>query len=235
MNEEPTSKKEDDKGGIKKMNENKRDYIPFWVYIIESPSPEDLYYNINEGEILLKTLPLLGIKTIRNITASSNLFKKALTEDIYTISENFKKVPVLHISTHGNKRGLKLTDESIVSWDKLKEYLGPINQEYKDILIICLSACESWTGCEMAMCSGTRPYFYLIGCIGSPSWRETVVGFTAFYNLLTKRQNFNEIINAMNSASGGTYFTGATAKDVQASYFNVLATQLKIAERKNFS
>ena len=196
--------------------------VPFWVYIIESPSPDDLYLNINEGEILLKTLPLLGIMTTRNITANSNLFKKALTEDIYTLSENFKKVPVIHISTHGDERGLSLTDGSIVSWEKLKGYLNPINKEYKNILIICLSACESWAGCKMAMCSGTRPFFYLIGCIGSPSWRETVVGFTAFYNLLTKEKKFNEIINAMNSASGGSYFAGKAAQDLQAVYSNEL-------------
>lgn len=201
---------------------NKKDYIPFWVYIIESPSPEDLYLNINEGEILLKTLPLLGITTIKNITVNSNLFEKALTENIFTISENFRRVPVLHISAHGDKNGLSLTDGSIVSWEKLKEYLNPINQGYKDILIVCLSACESWAGCEMAMCSGTRPFFYLIGSIGTPTWRETVVGFTVFYNLLTKQQKFVDIINTMNSAAGGKYFRGETAQHVQATYLNKL-------------
>lgn len=199
------------------MNRNS-EYIPFWVYIIESPSPDDLYFNINEGEILLKTLPLLGITTIKNIAVNINLFKKALTEDIFAISEKIKKIPVLHISAHGDRNGLSLTDGSVISWQTLKEYLNLINREYKDLLIICLSACESWAGCEMAMCSDTRPFFYLVGSIGTPSYRETVVGFTVFYNLLTKQQKFIVIIDTMNAASGGKYFLGTTAKDIQSAY-----------------
>lgn len=203
---------------------DKKDEYPFWVYVIESPSSEDLFSDINEGEILLKTLHLLGLTTIKRITVNSGLFEKALKEEIFTLSEYFKKVPVLHISAHGDKRGLCLTDGSIVSWGKLKEYISPINKEFKDSLIVCLSACESWSGCEMAMCSGIRPFFYIIGSIGRPSWRETVVGFTTFYNLLIKMYKFDEMINTMNLAAGGKYFVGAIAKKVQTAYLNKIKT-----------
>jgi len=199
---------------------NQVEYVPFWVYIIESPSPNDLYYNVNEGEILEKTFPLLGIETIKKLTTTSDLFKQALTKDILNFSNIFKRVPVIHISAHGDRNGLSLTDGSTIGWEQLKEFLRPINHTYKDTLIICLSACESWTGCKMTMCSGERPFFYLIGTIGAPSWRETIVGFTVFYNLLMKKQKFESIIEIINQASGGDYFVGLEAKNIQTAYLN---------------
>lgn len=195
-----------------------KEKFPFSVYIIESPSPSDLYSNIYEGEILVKALSLLNIPAIRRLVIDLEHFKEALTSGLIEYVNNVKKVPVLHISSHGDEKGIQLTDGNRVNWVELHRLISLINKIFKGSLIICLSSCKSLGASVMAMSEKELPYYCIIGNSGDPDWKETMVGYLTFYHLMAKGSTPTDSINAMRKASGNEGFIWVTAKEAQDIY-----------------
>lgn len=195
-----------------------KEKFPFSVYIIESPSASDLYSNIYEGEILVKALSLLNIPAIRRLVIDLEHFKKALTSGLIECVKNIQKVPILHISAHGDEKGIQLTDGNRVNWVELRGLVSPINKMFEGHIIICLSSCKSLCASVMVIDEKELPYYCIIGNSGDPDWRETMVGYLTFYHLIAKGYTFNDSINAMRKASGNKGFVWVTAKEARDIY-----------------
>jgi len=48
--------------------------------------------------------------------------------------------------------------------------------------------------------TGSLPYATLVGNTKEPSWRDNIVGFTAFYHLLAKGMTIKDAVEGMKAA-----------------------------------
>lgn len=128
--------------------------------------------------------------------------------------------PILHISAHGSVEGVQLTSDEVVNWNKLRDLIMPINKALKGNLILCMSSCEGFSACRMAMSEGDIPFLGIIGHSGKPTWSDTAIGFATFYHLLAKGQYVREAVEAMKSASGDNGFQEIQGKIAREIYID---------------
>ncbi|MFC1675091.1 hypothetical protein ACFL1K_04330 [Candidatus Omnitrophota bacterium] len=216
---------------MQKTEQQKKERVPssrarFFVYIIESPSPNDLLNDRSEGKLLTKALELALINSKYNLVVNENTFSEALQIRLYQAMSNTEGTPILHFSSHGNKDGIGLTNGGFISWEKLKELLIPVNKALRGALVICMSSCEGFRGCRMAMTEGGDfPFFGLIGPKGTPVWSDTAVAFVTFYHLFFKGKSVVEAVKAMRIASGENHFQEILAADARQAWKEITKDQ----------
>jgi len=138
--------------------------IKFFVFVIESPSAPDLYHRRSEGDIVRQAVELNGIrcvvKTAISVSAFDACLKIGLSEAMASMPGY---VPLLHISAHGDARGIQLSDGYVMPWAELKDHLRPVNAALGGSLVVCMSSCEGYAGIKMAMQleESALPYFAL--------------------------------------------------------------------------
>ena len=132
-------------------------------------------------------------------------------------------IPIIHFSCHGNKEGIGLTSGEFVSWDALKGLLSPINKALEGALVICMSSCSGFSGCEMAMSEdGDLPFYGLIGHTETPVWSDAAVAFVTFYHRFFKGTPVVEAVKAMRTASGDDLFREVLANDVREAWIKIV-------------
>ena len=195
--------------------------VRFFVYIIETPSAVDLYQGRHEGTMLEQSLRLNQIPCAAHLAISSEAFGAAVKIGLPEAMKAFPNlVPIIHISAHGDSKGLVLSDSSRVDWHELKTLLQPVNKALNRSLIVCMSCCEGYSGVQMAITLDQEdyPFFALVGNHKSPTWAETSVAFSTFYHLLNKGHYVTEAVSAMNSAAGVSSFCVERAEDSRKYY-----------------
>jgi len=200
-----------------------RQRLNFLVYIIESPSAPDLYHKKSEAEILSKALLLCNICSVSRLAVNSEAFKAAMTIGIEEyLKQPAALPPIIHISAHGFRDGIQLTSGEIVTWTLLSDMLIPINKALNGLLLICLSSCEGWNGCTMAMTENEMPFMAMVGSILKPTWSDTAIGFSSFYHLLSKGYNVFECVEGMQYAAGNNSFIVEHGQTMKEIYLNEL-------------
>ena len=182
---------------------------PFFVYIVESPSSDDFYNRVDEGKILCDALRLDGTPAITRTVISKANFQAALTAGIAeAIGEQGARVPVVHISAHGDENGLELSSKERISWRELADLLRPVNSTLKGELVVTMSCCMGSAGSQMAhqVADGGYPFSALVGSSSEPEWSDTVAGFLAFYHRSRKGASLDDAVVAMRAASGHNEF-----------------------------
>src|SRR5919106_5159386 len=100
------------------------DKVRFFVFIVESPSAADLYHKRSESDLLRKVLELEGIPSVARVAISRQALYAALTvgiaEEMKTVED---RIPIIHISAHGNANGIQLSTGEVVEWDELRRLL----------------------------------------------------------------------------------------------------------------
>ena len=198
----------------------------FFVYVVESPSDTDFYHRRNEGDALVQSLRLNGIDCVVRCAISHEAFSAALQIGLKEeIAAHASRLPLLHISCHGNAHGIRLSSGERVTWDELSSLLHPINLDLNNRLVVAMSSCEGYSGIRMAMKTDDSPlpFFALIGSWENPTWSDTVVAFSAFYHHLQKGRHVRQAVEAMSAASG-CRFAVEWAEDQKDSYRNFLKT-----------
>ena len=220
----------------------------FFVYIIESPSAPDLYHGRSEGSIVAQAIGLDRIPCITRTAINPEAFVAALR---IGLPEAMKQIPyrypILHLSAHGGKDGILLSSGDIVTWSQLRDLLIPINQSFQGALLLCMSACEGYGACRMAMEIGDapHPYIAMIGNYGTPTWSDAAVSYLAFYHLVSKGFSIREAVNAMKIASGDDGWVIETADEIKRGYIEYVKTKVEpsaaqrdleaVAEAENLS
>jgi hypothetical protein len=199
------------------------------LYIIESQSPRDVFNNVSEGNHLADLLRLTGVQSQYRKVADLEHFLEAATE-LGTLVEQLGSRPaVLHISAHGSAAGIGLTSGELVEWNHLREVLMPVNAKMEGRLIVCMSSCEGFAGCRMAMAQQrTLPFLGIVGHTGKPTWGDTAVAFHAFYHLYAKGSSVAEAVAGMCAASGDPGFSAILAEEARDAYLRVLECQLTL-------
>lgn len=199
--------------------------IKFFVFVIESPSAVDLYHGRSEGDLIRQAVELNSILCIRKIAITLHAFVACLKIGLSeAMSAHPGFMPVLHISAHGDKNGIQLSDGHIVDWESLREYLHPINRALGGSLIVCMSSCEGYMGVRMAMYPEDHefPYYALIGCSSKPTWAETAVAFATLYHQLCRGEYISDCVDAMRVASGNQMFWLEHAASTRQSYIEFI-------------
>ena len=195
--------------------------LKFFVFIIESPSSVDLYHRRSEGDIIQQAANLNQVSCIVKTTINYEAFEAALkiglkqSMDIYPDS-----IPILHISAHGFSDGIQLSSGEIITWEQLANLLRPINQALNNSLVLCLSACEGYSGIRMAMTEEDEifPYYAIVANGEKPLWSDTAVAYSTFYHLIAKGYFIRDAVNAMQTASGNDRFWIETAEGAKQTY-----------------
>ena len=189
-----------------------------FVYIVESPSDVDMLDGRAEGRLLTEALSLTGIKSVYKMAVSKETFVRSLRGELVDAVKEMNGSPILHLSAHGDKRGIELTDKTFVGWEKLREVLLPINQVMNGQLLVCMSSCKGFQGLQMAMYKDDLPFFGLVGNAATPSWGNTSVAFVTFYHLLFKGVVVPDAVAAMRTASGDDAFLEVLGGDIQTAW-----------------
>jgi len=201
--------------------------LKFFVYVIESPSPVDLYHRRSEGEIISQAANLnqvsCEVKTAINLESFEAALKIGLKN---TMDELTGLIPILHISAHGDSDGIQLSSGEIIDWETLALYLRPINEALGGYLLLCLSCCEGYAGIRMAMTleDNYHPFFAIVANAEKPQWSDTAVAYSAFYHLITKGHYLQDAVKGMQAASGNDRFWVETAEGARTSYIEHVST-----------
>jgi len=200
-----------------------------YVHIIESPSADDIFGGDYEGHILTQALRLIRINSQYYLTVNESNFNKAIGQLHYEITEN-KKIPFLHISAHGNKDGIALTDKTFITWDTLKSILMPINDEMHGMLCGCIASCDGYNGYKMAIGSSQKTSFFaLIGPTKKIPLTDMAIGFASYYhNFFLKDKSGKYAVNAMKIASGNPNFDIMLSQEAK----NIIDDYKKILQEK---
>jgi hypothetical protein len=199
----------------------------FFVYIIESPSAIDLYEKRSEGDLIAQGLRLNEIPSLCRIAISKPMFHEALRQGLIDAISSFPNhLPAIHISAHGNTNGISLSDDSIVTWKELHDLLIPLNRALKGTLLLCMSACNGFTACSMAMNieKDDQPFFAIIGNSGTPTWADTAVAYASFYHVISKGRSVNDAVDAMRAASDNKLWHFITAKLAHSIFAEIIKT-----------
>jgi hypothetical protein len=192
--------------------------LQFFVYVLESPSHDDFYSSRSEGDLVAKAVGLNQIPCkVRSVT-SREMLERALRLGFYEEMLNHpSRVPILHLSAHGDSEGIAFTNGSSITWLELRDYLKPLNSAFAGNLLLCMSSCEGYQACRMAKYQGDLqfPYGFMVANIGKPTWAEAAVAYAAFYHYLAAGQRIPDAVTAMNAASGSG---GFVCESAQASY-----------------
>lgn len=203
--------------------ENER--LKFFVYVVESPSAQDLYQRRSEGEIIQRSVNLNQIPCNVVTAINREMFEAALKTNITHAMSMFPgKIPILHISAHGFDQGIQLSSGEILSWAELRLFLAPINAALNNALVVCLSCCEGYAGTRMAMFPEDEgyPFYALVTNSEKPLWSDTAVAYTSFYHQMAKGEYIWDAVESMKAASGNHTFWFQTAEGSRQAYVNLI-------------
>lgn len=201
--------------------------LKFFVYVIESPSDKDFYHSRREGVILRQAVELNGIHCAVRTAITPTAFRAALEVGLQEeMGRRPGEIPIVHISAHGDRNGIQLSNGTELPWRELKETFRPINKALGGALIVCMSSCEGFAGIKMAMHPDEQdyPYFALIGCFSAPTWSETAVAYTTFYHQLHRGEVVHDAVKAMCIASLNQTFVFELSADTRKGYIDHLKT-----------
>lgn len=178
-----------------------------FVYVIESPSADDLLDGRTEGDALVRSLDLAQIPRWYSLVTDKNTLFRALGNRLIAAWNCHKVPPILHLSMHGNTDGVGLTCGDFLNWGELRQLLLPLIRDLNGGLLICMSTCFGSLGCRMAMYADNEPHFWaLVGNTGSPNWPDAAVAYITFYHLFFKGFDVKTCVEIMKKSSADNRF-----------------------------
>lgn len=190
-----------------------------FVFVIESPSADDLMDGRTEGRSLCAALQLADVPQAYCLVANKEMLVKSLEVNLRREAARHNKVPMLHFSMHGSSDGVWLTSGEIVTWEDLRHLLRNVLVATGGTLLVTMSSCFGTAGCRMAMHDDSEPTFWaLVGHTDQPTWADAAVAYITFYHLLFKERNIRDCVDAMNVAAGTVGFMCLLGSEAKAAW-----------------
>lgn len=185
------------------------------IFIIESPSKEDVSIGRREGLALSETLTLTRIQN-SCITVTD---EASLIDNLIKISDEIKidqkkwGAITLHFSLHGNENGVSLMSGEFIDWKHFYRILKPFNDklgyiDYKYLpkfvpINLHLSVCEGFKAKIIKGMGEESPFISLVGPICAVDWADSLIAFTAYYhNIIHKKTGIKKAVEIMNQVNG---------------------------------
>ena len=212
----------------------------FYVHIVESPSPDELLDGITEGGALCGFLDIAGIQYSYNLAIDLDQFDIAMTNRVEEAIYTFDKIPILHLSMHGNEQGIQLTNqygtEDMIFWPQLAIYLRRIHRYIRRHiggkgLGVCMSCCGGAHGTQMAeqIRKINIPYRWIIGSSSEIDLCDAALAYAILYRGLHRGVDDDDIdllVEAIRVASGITDFDIWDGELVQEIYKQELIAEI---------
>lgn len=180
----------------------------------------------SEGMMLREALALSGVPHEYNLVTDVDTFEKSIKYEYYGTWVKNRTAPILHLSMHGDRNGVYLTNKIFVSWFDLNKYLNPINNASNGGLLICMSTCEGLGGIRMAMNTETiKPFWALVGNSKSVTWPDAAIGYSVFYHHIFKQSTIDKAVEAMKTASGNSDFMLFAGDTVRQGWYDHILKQ----------
>jgi len=195
-----------------------------FVHVVESPRDTDLLSGRTEGKTLCEALTLCDVPHRYHLATTKNAFKLGLSSLLKRACDEFNGFPILHISAHGSKEGLALTNGEFVTWPELREILAPLVNEHPKSIVLCLSACYGLNAVEIPMTlDGSGHLCAIIGSTKDSTWSQFAVAFIVFYFRFFGGETIGESVRLMNSVSGTDGFAVISGEAVRRRFVDKLA------------
>lgn len=133
-------------------------------------------------------------------------------EQLRVQNEQNNAFPLLHIESHGYEDGLQLADHSLVSWERLKKALIPLNVSMRLNLMVVLASCFGGALTKALNLSDRAPVWGLIGPTQEVSFGEVEKHFGAFYRTLFSTGSPKAAVDALNEVSIPSLYLRTTAE-----------------------
>ena len=176
------------------------------VFIIESPRSDDLLTGRLEGHLLAESLRLAGISQQYYLVTDIATFRGVVRYLKGVITRQRRMVTIIHISAHGDEKGIAFTNGRTMQWTKLAEILVNLNRRCNGKLVLCLSCCKgSYIGLALVKTVKQMPFNAAISAFGSPTWNDAAIAFVIFYHqYINKGVRISDAVAIMNDASATT-------------------------------
>lgn len=197
----------------------------FYVHIIESPSPSDLFDGRTEGRMLSEFLCLSEIPYRYNLVVDSGHFEAALVGQVMQSVQELQRLPIIHISAHGCENGIQLTNQresgQIIAWDQLRKSFNTLRGMFEDLpLGLCMSSCNGSAARKMAQVVKVSdiPVNWIVGTSQTVHYADAAIAFATFYRAMQRGDEDQSLIDAMRAASGVPDFGVEFGHDLQKNY-----------------
>ncbi|WP_155724811.1 hypothetical protein [Stutzerimonas stutzeri] len=194
--------------------------VPF-VFIVDSPSAEDLYGGYTIGMALRDALIAVKIPCEYKLTTDAQRFYTALNQGLHEAVvkrqtwPQTNAYPLLHLCMHGNTSGVAFTDGNLIGWSQLRQLLSAHDAIKGHPPFVCMASCNGFDAVHMASASDT-PFSFLVGNTQIVGQSDLTVGYLAFYHQLVYRNaNVEQAVIAMRAASGNHNFVYQTGEQVR--------------------
>jgi len=189
--------------------------IFFKVYIIESPSSEDLLIDRREGTSLSSIFKLENILYEYYLVIDKNAFIQAINlikEDMIELQyEDMREsqiFPIIHLSCHGDDECISLSSGECVCWDDLNKIINEqnLNLVFEEVginsLTLSMSSCYGLYAIYADKdVKGKSPFAYILGHEDEIRWDDSLIAFATFYhNLINKNLTFVDSVKCMNNS-----------------------------------
>mgnify|MGYP000899661953 CR=1 FL=1 len=179
------------------------------VYIIESPSENDLLKNRCEGKSLTEILTLQNIRHSYYLCISEDSFEKVvdiIIEDLNRLKEECFVWPIIHISSHGNPTQMIFSNGDLIEWTEIGNQLEKIHHQvfpefdFSPVELV-MSACYGYNASFCDISKENIRFSVVIGCDERIRWDASLVAFSSYYyNTIVNEINGNLAVECMNNS-----------------------------------
>ncbi len=172
-----------------------RIHIIEWLAEGDARTGWELYNEIEPLGLVSK--PTVEVRYSRVRTRAEFI---AYLRTIHEEMQTTRRVPLLHIETHGYVDGLGATDSDEVTWPDLMAELIPINVLTALRLVLVVAACEGLWALQTAQPVQRAAFLALLGPNRPVTANELSVALQTFYRRILTDKNGTAAIQAMNEA-----------------------------------
>lgn len=197
-----------------------QNFIPF-VYIVDSPSSQDLFEGYSIGMALRDTLKVIRVPVFYTLATNKNTFELAFQGKLINCINKFQTTPLsnaypfIHLCMHGANEGIALTDNTFLNWLELRKILMSHNHIKGYDPLVCMASCNGINATNMAHAYDSA-FNFLIGNTGSVLQSDVTVAYLSFYNhIFFKNANMDQAVTAMRIASGDNNFYYANGQAIK--------------------
>ena len=182
------------------------------IFIIESPSEEDIKADRKEGLALSEILRLTNIQNKYSKVDSLESFKGTLKQISSEVKENIKGYGAitLHFSMHGNDQGIGFTNGDFLDWKNLYKIIKDFNDDVGYITLpggrklapinLHFSVCKGFNAIAIKHMGVEAPYQSLVAPTVAVNWADSIMAFATYYHsTLHKVKGSKVAIKEMNS------------------------------------
>ena len=174
------------------------------VYVVESLRPGDRTTGSNLVDNVLR--PLTEKDDHLGVHRLSPRTRDELLRNLDEVAQECRRLgssPILHIETHGDKGGIQVANNELLSWEELKGPLSQINEVSRLNLLVVMVACKGGNLVRVVEPTDRAPVWGIVGPAKDVFEDEIEGDFGAFYGELLASLDGTAALKKLNGCLTG--------------------------------